>query len=201
MNTNDALIFVFRSPNIPFWQFICLLSPGTPVQCRSGQPNIGHWCERQWRVRHVRHVWHVTMYMPGYVSGTAVSLFPQQSTAAATLLQQQQQQYLAALQQQQQIRSGLGRIYRDSYIIIFLVSVPGLNWFIEKKSDNTIQWLVCYTLNIFPHWISIFIPVTDCILVWRIQSNLSSPWLALIMSILSIICEKDGFIQDMIFNI
>ena len=32
---DDALIFVFRSPNIPFWQFICLLSPGTPVQCCS----------------------------------------------------------------------------------------------------------------------------------------------------------------------
>ena len=76
----------------------------------SAAPNIGQWCERQWRVRHVRHV---TMYMPGYVSGTAVSLFPQQSTAAATLLQQQQQQYLAALHQQQQMRSDLGRIYLD----------------------------------------------------------------------------------------
>ena len=75
----------------------------------------------------MRHVWHVTMYMPGYVSGTAVSLFPQQSAAAATLLQHQQQQYLAALQQQQQMRSDLGRIYLDLDMIIFLVSVPGLN--------------------------------------------------------------------------
>ena len=198
---DDALIFVFRSPNIPFWQFICLLSPGTPVQCCSRPEETSKYWTLVWAAVESETRGHVTMYMPGYVSGTAVSLFPQQSTAAATLLQQQQQQYLAALHQQQQMRSDLGRIYLDLDIIIFLVSVPGLNWFIEKKSDNTIQWLVCYTLNIFPHWISIFIPVTDCILVWRIQSNLSSPWLALIMYILSIICEKDGFIQDMIFNI
>ena len=165
---DDALIFVFRSPNIPFWQFICLLSPGTPVQCCSRPEETSKYWTLVWaavesETRATRG--HVTMYMPGYVSGTAVSLFPQQTTAAATLLQQQQQQYLAALHQQQQMRSDLGRIYLDLDIIIFLVSVPGLNWFIEKKSHNTIQWLVCYTLNIFPHWISIFIPVTDCILV------------------------------------